>query len=163
MCQPGRPGPQGLSQDGSSGLAAFQRAKSRTSSLAYSSALTRSLAPALSSRRSSWLSRPWLTQLVQQAAQLIDHALELGELDFVREVAFPLPMHMIADIVGIPEADRDWLFATANAFLTAGDPRSGLTKEAALLHQIRLFEYAQELSRAKRERSIFQAAARFLC
>ena len=28
MCQPGRPGPQGLSHDGSPGLAAFQRAKS---------------------------------------------------------------------------------------------------------------------------------------
>ena len=28
MCQPGRPFPQGESQDGSPGLAAFQRAKS---------------------------------------------------------------------------------------------------------------------------------------
>ena len=28
MCQPGRPGPQGLSQEGSPALAFFQRAKS---------------------------------------------------------------------------------------------------------------------------------------
>ena len=28
MCQPGRPGPQGLAQDGSPGLADFHRAKS---------------------------------------------------------------------------------------------------------------------------------------
>ena len=32
MCQPGRPGPQGLSQCGSPGFAPFQRAKSRGSS-----------------------------------------------------------------------------------------------------------------------------------
>ena len=50
MCQPGRPRPKGASQAAptasSSGRAAFQSTKSRASSLAYSSALTRSLAPA---------------------------------------------------------------------------------------------------------------------
>ena len=29
-----------------------------------------------------------------------------GDVDFVRDVAYQLPMHVIADIVGIPEADR---------------------------------------------------------
>ncbi len=33
MCQPGRPAPHGLSQDGSPGLAAFHTAKSSLSSL----------------------------------------------------------------------------------------------------------------------------------
>ncbi len=42
MCQPGRPCPQGDGQDGSPGLALFQRAKSRTSSFSYSSSATRS-------------------------------------------------------------------------------------------------------------------------
>ncbi len=42
MCQPGRPGPQGESQEGSPGLTAFQSTKSRTSSLPYSSLATRS-------------------------------------------------------------------------------------------------------------------------
>ena len=42
MCQPGRPGPMAVSQDGSPGLGPFQSAKSRTSSLPYSSASTRS-------------------------------------------------------------------------------------------------------------------------
>ena len=41
-CQPGRPGPIGVSQDGSPGLGPFHSAKSRTSSLPYSSASTRS-------------------------------------------------------------------------------------------------------------------------
>ncbi len=42
MCQPGRPSPSDVDQLGSPGLAAFQSAKSRTSSFSYSSASTRS-------------------------------------------------------------------------------------------------------------------------
>ena len=42
MCQPGRPGPTAVSHDGSPGFGPFQSAKSRTSSLPYSSASTRS-------------------------------------------------------------------------------------------------------------------------
>ena len=42
MCQPGRPGPSGVSHDGSSGFGPFHSAKSRTSALPYSSASTRS-------------------------------------------------------------------------------------------------------------------------
>ena len=42
MCQPGRPGPMAVSHDGSPSFGPFHRAKSRTSSLAYSSASTRS-------------------------------------------------------------------------------------------------------------------------
>ena len=48
MCQPGRPGPHGLSHDGSPGFAAFQSAKSRGSRLRSS---TSTRAPASSSSR----------------------------------------------------------------------------------------------------------------
>ena len=47
-CQPGRPGPHGVSQDGSPGLAPFQSAKSRGSRLWLSS--TSSAARMCSSR-----------------------------------------------------------------------------------------------------------------
>ena len=42
MCQPGRPSPIAVDQLGSPARAPFQSAKSRTSSLLYSSASTRS-------------------------------------------------------------------------------------------------------------------------
>jgi cytochrome P450 len=85
------------------------------------------------------------------AGRLIDHALELRELDFVSEVAFPLPMHMIADIVGIPVEDREWLFAMTNTLLGTFDPDSALPQDDALGYQVQLFEYAQQLGRKKRE------------
>ena len=53
MCHPGRPGPQGLSQVGSPGFAAFHRAKSKGSCLSSSEV---TLACALS--RSSFTVRP---------------------------------------------------------------------------------------------------------
>jgi cytochrome P450 len=61
-------------------------------------------------------------------------------------------MHMIADIVGIPESDREWLFTTVNTLLTAADPQNDLTQEDMQVSGVELFAYAQELSRAKRER-----------
>ena len=74
------------------------------------------------------------------AASIIDRALERGTCDFVQEVAYQLPMNMIADIVGIPVDDRSHVFALANQFLQGGP-------DAA----VELFEYAQDLGRHKRE------------
>ena len=56
MCQPGRPSPIAVDHDGSPGFGPFHRAKSRTSSFAYSSASTRS--PTRSCSGSSRASRP---------------------------------------------------------------------------------------------------------
>jgi len=85
------------------------------------------------------------------AARLIDDALAFGDIDFVSEIAYKLPMHMIADIVGIPESDRDWLFSIVNSLLLSVAPASGMSKEDALDLQVELFEYAEQLGRSRRE------------
>ena len=84
------------------------------------------------------------------ATQIVDSALAKGACDFVSEVAYRLPMHMIADIVGIPLADRDWLFNITNEFLLSGDPTRGTAPDDVLGLQVQLFEYAQQLGREKR-------------
>ena len=56
MCQPGRPGPQGLSHDGSPGFERFQRAKSPGCRLSVEGSIR---APACSSSGSRWLSLPY--------------------------------------------------------------------------------------------------------
>jgi len=60
-------------------------------------------------------------------------------------------MHMIADIVGIPESDRDWLFAIVGKLLTSFDPDAGVSRDEALGYQVQMFEYAQHLGRSKRD------------
>ena len=83
------------------------------------------------------------------AESIVDRALELGEFDFVSQVAYKLPMHVIADIVGIPIEDRDWLFTMANEFLQSGLPEE-LTGDEQLAAQVEMFSYALRLGEEKR-------------
>jgi cytochrome P450 len=79
-------------------------------------------------------------QARQWASGIVDQALEKGRCNFVAEVAYRLPMHMIADIIGIPLADRDWLFGLTNEMLLGQDLSNG----------IQLYEYAHQLGQEKR-------------
>ncbi len=81
---------------------------------------------------------------------ILDAALARSTCDFVADLAFQLPMHVIADIVGIPVEDRQWLFARTNEFLAAGDPASGRSRDAQLAIQLEMFAYGRELGARKR-------------
>ena len=82
--------------------------------------------------------------------QIVERARERGTCDFVQDVAYQLPMHMIADIVGIPVEDREWLFGLTKELLQAGDDAQAASPEEFLAIQVQMFEYAQELGRRKR-------------
>jgi len=84
------------------------------------------------------------------AVSIVEHALELGTCDFVSDIAYPLPMHMIADIVGIPVEDREWLFALTTEFLQAAGQDRGRSAEEHLGTQVEMFEYAHRLGDQKR-------------
>jgi cytochrome P450 len=84
------------------------------------------------------------------AESIVDRALQLGECDFVSEIAYKLPMHVIADIVGIPLEDRDWLFTLTNEALQGGLSETPRSPEEQLQVQIEMFEYAQRLGQDKR-------------
>ena len=85
------------------------------------------------------------------AVSIVEKALERGRCDFVADVAYLLPMHMIADIVGIPVADRERVFQITLDFLQAGNPDAPTTEEQHLATQVQMFQYAQELGKAKRD------------
>jgi cytochrome P450 len=84
------------------------------------------------------------------SVSIVENALEMGTCNFVHDVAYQLPMHMISDIVGIPIEDREWLFALTTDLLRAGDPEWPVSPQEQLSLQIRMFEYAQQLGQAKR-------------
>ena len=84
------------------------------------------------------------------AASIIDGALERGSCNFVDEVAYQLPMNMIADILGIPAEDRSELFSLVVDFVEGGNPDHGLSTEDHEVIQIKMFEYAHELGLSKR-------------
>jgi cytochrome P450 len=84
------------------------------------------------------------------ARQILDTALERGECDFVNDVAYKLPMHMIADIVGIPLEDRDWLFDRVNEWLLCTDPEHPTPAEHQLSIQLEMLGYGEKLGASKR-------------
>ena len=84
------------------------------------------------------------------AVSIVEEALERGTCDFVRDVAYRLPMHMIADIVGIPVEDRDGLFSLTTDFLQGGAPGNRLSAEEHLSVQVQMFEYGRRLGQQKR-------------
>jgi cytochrome P450 len=57
---------------------------------------------------------------------------------------------VIADIVGIPEHDRPWIFERTDLMLRALDPRNDLTLDDQRAAQVDLFGYAQQLTERKR-------------
>lgn len=102
---------------------------------------------------------PRMTALLEDQARgwaikIIESALDKGECNFVDEVAYPLPMHMIADIVGIPESDRYALFDVVQANTEAHNHSLGLPEEEMVARQGaalgQMFAYARELADQKR-------------
>ncbi|GAB3014457.1 cytochrome P450 [Mycobacterium bourgelatii] len=90
-------------------------------------------------------------RLADRTARILEAAAASGTCDFVRDVAYQVPMHVIADIIGIPEDTRSWVFERTDQLLKAGDPyRPGFSPETRLGLQAELFEYAQRITAEKR-------------
>jgi cholest-4-en-3-one 26-monooxygenase len=77
-----------------------------------------------------------------------------GECDFVREVSAPLPIAVIAWLLGVPEPDWPLLFDWTNRTIGAGDPeyqQPGKTpQESAMGAMTELFLYFTKLIEEKR-------------
>jgi len=90
------------------------------------------------------------SQAREWAVRIVDDALERETVDFVQDVAYPLPMHMIADILGIPIEDRDWLFALTNDMLLCIDPEHPVPESRREELATEVFAYGQRISARKR-------------
>jgi cytochrome P450 len=88
-----------------------------------------------------------------KARLLVDSLLERfpeGECDFVNEIAAPLPLQIICEMMGIPAEDEPRIFGWTNTILGAGDPEFGGTLEALMAAAMEMFMYAQTLGEARR-------------
>ncbi len=56
--------------------------------------------------------------------ELVDRVCERGECEFVREIAAPLPMIMIGDMLGVAAEDRDTLLRWSDELLGGGATRA---------------------------------------
>jgi cholest-4-en-3-one 26-monooxygenase len=81
---------------------------------------------------------------------ILDKVTPRGECDFVVDVAAELPLQVIADILGVPQADRHKMFDWSNRMVGSDDPEYGVTQEQAQLASMELFAYAAKLAEDKR-------------
>jgi len=72
----------------------------------------------------------------RRADAVIDRVIERGECDFVADIAAPLPLGIICDMMGIPESHTEMVFEKTNLILGLGDtemvPEGGNVIAAAL-------------------------------
>ena len=86
---------------------------------------------------------------VKDKAKLaVDNLLEKfpnRECDFVHEVAAPMPLQIICEMLGIPPEDEAQVFAWTNVILGVGDPEYVGTFEDLMNTALGIYAYAQAL------------------
>ncbi len=90
--------------------------------------------------------------IAERSRRILDDAAAKGDCDFVADVAYQLPMHVIADIVGIPESDRAHIFTCTDATLRGFVPGGGISEAESNEAMLELFRYAQELTELRRRK-----------
>jgi cytochrome P450 family 142 subfamily A polypeptide 1 len=74
---------------------------------------------------------------------LVDAVAERGRCDFVHEIAAPLPMILIGDMLGVEPEDRDRLLRWSDELLGAGLPADASAEERRAQSQKAGLEYVQ--------------------
>lgn len=95
-------------------------------------------------------------RMADVAAQLVDDALAKGTVDLVEALTYPLPVTMIAEIIGIPAEDRarfkqwsDEIVANLGVGLLGGPPDED-EMAAALARRDKMGAYFRELAERRR-------------
>jgi cholest-4-en-3-one 26-monooxygenase len=84
-------------------------------------------------------------------ARIVDEVIERGECDFVVDVAAELPLQVIAELLGVPNADRHKLFEWSNRMVGSEDPEYFVSETEVQTAQIEMFMYANGLAQERRE------------
>jgi methyl-branched lipid omega-hydroxylase len=88
-----------------------------------------------------------------KATAIIDRLIEQfpeGECDFVEQVAAPLPLQIICEMMGIPPSDETQIFHWTNVILGVGDPEYVGSFEQLMGVLMQMFMYAQQLGEDRR-------------
>ncbi|MGA1682565.1 MAG: cytochrome P450, partial [Ilumatobacteraceae bacterium] len=67
-----------------------------------------------------------------KVTQLIDAVIDTGHCDIVTDIATPLPMYMIGQLMDLPETDHDTLLHWSDLFATGGDQIQAEVVEAVM-------------------------------
>jgi cholest-4-en-3-one 26-monooxygenase len=83
--------------------------------------------------------------------QLLDEIQDRGEADFVTDIAAPLPLYVICELVGAPVEDRGKIFELSNLLIGSADPEFQIAPEAQQDAAAQVYAYGEELAARRRE------------
>lgn len=86
--------------------------------------------------------------------EILDAAAERDEGDFVRDISAPITIGVIADMLGVPQADRQLLFRWTNEVIAPNDPefQTGSAQDTLERARLELFGYFKNMSDERRRR-----------
>ncbi|MFC7648044.1 cytochrome P450 [Streptosporangium lutulentum] len=84
--------------------------------------------------------------------QLVDEAKGLPSVDFVRDIAAPLPLYVICELLGAPVEDRDKIFKWSNEMIGAEDPDYAADPAEGTNAAMEVYAYANALAAERRQR-----------
>jgi cholest-4-en-3-one 26-monooxygenase len=85
------------------------------------------------------------------AASIVDAVAHQGECDFVAAIAAELPLHVIAEILGIPASDRHMLFQWSNRLIGFDDPEYQQSMDDGKTAAAEVYMYANQLAVERRD------------
>ena len=86
-----------------------------------------------------------LDQVQVRATSVVDAVIEKGGCDFVAEIAAPLPLGVVCDMVGVPPSREHEVFAASNVILGVGDPEYVQSFEDLMVAFMTLHQMAMEI------------------
>jgi cholest-4-en-3-one 26-monooxygenase len=82
---------------------------------------------------------------------LVDEAVAKGSADFVTDVAAPLPLYVICELLGAPVEDRDKIFEWSNKMIGSEDPDYAGTPQDGQAAALQVYAYANQLAEQRRD------------
>lgn len=89
--------------------------------------------------------------LRKKVTELIDAVIDRGSCDVVADIATPLPMYMIGELMDLPESDHDTLLHWSDLFATGGDQIQAEVIEAVVQWNEYIMDKVTERRNSNRE------------
>jgi len=89
----------------------------------------------------------------EAATKIIDAVADKGECDFVANIAAELPLQVIAEMMGIPQADRHMIFDWSNQLIGIDDPDYGGSLETGKQVSMQMYMYANQLAVERKDKA----------
>jgi cholest-4-en-3-one 26-monooxygenase len=88
--------------------------------------------------------------ILQRAKRIVDDVIERGECEFVEDIAAKLPLEIICEMIGLPEADWPRMFELSNKLVGFDDPEYRTSPEEGELAAAEIFGYCDQIAATRR-------------